>query len=267
MRIPHLQKPNVVGNLKKLLSRASRCRRDLSKQTGSGNSVADSGVPSSFAVPFVSRKALVDRMVRRKLSLNSIANNEASPPTDRDERMHQRQIRSNIRDKENRMKQTIQQAKQLGLQQTTWRSARARIRDFGEGITTPTLGLDAAATKGLFSPGIKGAYINKDGSCAKGSWESVGPRAASYMVNHIVDAIYTIAKIFCPKDARGLVLAVFNSNSQQSKISDEVSELRRYTDWSEQPLVQLLLQEHAKAKSMRRKHLVGSRRRRSNVNG
>ena len=138
---------------------------------------------------------------------------------------------------------------------TTWRQARARIRDPADFTSIP-LGLDAVAIKGLFSPGIKGAYINKDGSCAKGSWDSVGPRAAGYMVNHILDAIYTIAKVFCPKDPYGLVNAVFDSGSPKSKVSAEVSEHQKYTDWSKQALVQLLLQEHQKAKSTRRKQIL-----------
>ena len=125
-----------------------------------------------------------------------------------------------------------------------WRQLRAKIRGNGEDDTFPRV--NAAQIIELFSPGIKGAYVNNEGCCVKGMWVNVGQRQRCLIINHLVDAIYMIAKAFCPQDANRLVAALYHSISGNATVVNGGA--KKYTDWSKQSLVQLLLAEFQKSK-------------------
>ena len=75
------------------------------------------------------------------------------------------------------------------------------------------------------------------------------------MINHVIDSVYMICKVFCPKDPLGLVHAVFNSGS--NGLVGHVTEQQRYKDWCKQDLVQLCLTEYKKAtKSIRKRQVL-----------
>ena len=133
-----------------------------------------------------------------------------------------------------------------------WRKTRAKIRGDSENSLSPRL--NAAQIINLFSPGIKGAYINKKGCCVKESWSAVAPRPASLIINHVIDAVYMISRVFCPKDPRALVRAV--AERLQSCLG-VVSKRRDFKDWSEHSLVKLLLHEYQSSKkNTRRKEVL-----------
>ena len=130
------------------------------------------------------------------------------------------------------------------LDDEDWRQLRAKIRGTGEGSISPRVNADQIIE--LFSPGIKGAYVNNERCCVKGMWESVGIRQGSLIINHLIDAIYMIAKAFCPQDANRLVTALYHSILGDVAVVNGGA--KTYTDWSKQRLVQLLLAEFQKSK-------------------
>ena len=111
----------------------------------------------------------------------------------------------------------------------------------------------------MFSPGMKGAFVNKKGSCIMGSWSNAHARPSGMVVNHVIDAVYMISKAFCPDDPLGLVREVFNRGLPSlPKCAGAVEEQQqKYKVWSEQGLVKLCLSEFQKAtKSLRRRQAL-----------
>ena len=114
--------------------------------------------------------------------------------------------------------------------------------------------LDAATAISLFSPGLKGAFVNKKGCCFDGKWQDIGSRAGKDIVNHVLDAIHHIAKSFCPRDPLGLVGEVLRGADGAGTDS---SDHRDYRQWSQTSLVQLFLQQYTNAKrQLRRKQIL-----------
>lgn len=129
---------------------------------------------------------------------------------------------------------TAQQPKQLSGKQ-----ARKKIRGAGthaKGVAS----LDAATAISLFSPGVKGAYIKKNGYCFEGKWEDVGSRTGADIMNHMVDAVHHLATSFCPNGATGLVQATLSHGAANSTVAT----MQDYQQWSQTPLVQKMFQEY-----------------------
>ena len=137
-----------------------------------------------------------------------------------------------------------------------WRKVRAKIRGTGKDAILPPL--SAANLIQLFSPGIKGAYINKDGYCVKGTWSSMGEPAAGKVTNHIIDAVYMMAKSFCPEDPHELVREVCNRGLLSlPKCAGAVKDQQEYKAWCEEGMVKLCLTEYKKAtKNIRRRQVL-----------
>ena len=130
------------------------------------------------------------------------------------------------------------------------RNARKSLRSGG----SQHVKLDAATAISLFSPGIKGAYVNKNGSCHSGKWQDIGARAGSQIIRHMVDSIHYVAKAFCPSDPLGLVRAVFD-HATENIVND--NGVANFKQWSSTQLMQLLLREYKSAKkSSRRKKIL-----------
>ena len=132
--------------------------------------------------------------------------------------------------------------------QWSGRRARKNLRD-----SKQIVGMDAATAISLFSPGVKGAYVNKRGCCFSGKWCDVGPRSATDIVNHMLDAMTYVAKSFCPHDPVGLVNAVLGHGhgaAGQKTTKD-------YDQWAKAELMQLLLTQYNTAKKrIRRKQIL-----------
>ena len=88
--------------------------------------------------------------------------------------------------------------------------------------------LDATTAISLFSPGVKGAYVNKSGCCFSGEWKDIGARSKTDVVRHMVDSMHYVAKTFCPSDPLGLVRAVFShSVANETDVNKE-----NFKQWS-----------------------------------
>ena len=121
--------------------------------------------------------------------------------------------------------------------QWSGKNARKRIRS-SDKHESKSISLDAATAISLFSPGVKGAYINESGSCVEGKWKDVGERTKSDLVNHVVDAVHHVAKSFCPNDSLSLIQTVFRTHGNIN--TDE----RDYNQWSNTNLIKLMLQQY-----------------------
>lgn len=133
------------------------------------------------------------------------------------------------------------------------RNARQKIRS-ADSHEKNALSLDASTAISLFSPGVKGAYVNKSGCCFNGKWKDIGVRAGANIVEHVIDSIHHVSKAFCPNDSLGLVRAVFRHGGGGA---DASSAERDFRQWSESRLVKLLFQEFINAKkSIRRKQIL-----------
>lgn len=131
--------------------------------------------------------------------------------------------------------------------QWSGRRARKNLRSNKQIVS-----LDAATAISLFSPGVKGAYVNTSGSCFSGKWCDVGPRAATDIVNHMLDAMNYVAKSFCPEDPVGLVKAVLIHGT-----ADTTKNQKGYDQWSQTELMQLLIKQYNSAKKrIRRKQIL-----------
>ena len=121
------------------------------------------------------------------------------------------------------------------------RHARKKLRDSGRQLNQK-LSLDAVTAISLFSPGVKGAYINKHGSCFEGKWSSIGARPRKDIINHMIDAMHHVAKCFCPNDPQGLVQTVCGVGTTTT-VKDN------YNQWSTAPVIQLMRKEYYSAKT------------------
>lgn len=135
-----------------------------------------------------------------------------------------------------------------------WRQARAKIRGTGEGCIAPRL--DARQIIDLFSPGMKGAYVNRHGCCVKDAWSDVKATRAGKIINHIIDAMHMIAKAFCPLDSLSLVNAVFHFISISADVDTANGGKISYKAWSQQRLLQLLLTEFNKSNKRDRRRKI-----------
>lgn len=124
-------------------------------------------------------------------------------------------------------------------QSKQWRGKHARKKIRGaDKHESKFTSLDAATAISLFSPGVKGAYVNKNGSCVEDKWKDAGARTKSDVVNHVVDAVHHVAKSFCPNDSLALVQTVFRTHGYVN--TDE----RDYNQWAKNPLIKLMLQQY-----------------------
>ena len=101
-----------------------------------------------------------------------------------------------------------------------WNGRRARQR-LRIDSTPQSLKMDTATVISLFSPGVKGAYVNKNGNCFSGKWQNVGTRTGKDIVKHMVDAIHCVVKVFCPKDPMGFVQSVILKHSDTTRSDGE----------------------------------------------
>ena len=127
--------------------------------------------------------------------------------------------------------------------QWSGRHARERIRCEGAHDKRST-SLDAATAISLFSPGVKGAYVNRDGCCFAGKWQDVGERKGINIMNHMIDAVHHVAKAFCPTDSHGLVQTVLRSGAAETSNPQS-----NFHQWKKTRLVQLLFKEYINAKT------------------
>ena len=143
----------------------------------------------------------------------------------------------------NNSKQSAKQmtsAQQTKTKQLSGKHARKRIRAAGmheKGVAI----LDASTAISLFSPGVKGAYVNRHGYCFAGKWTDIGPRPAADLINHMVDAMHHLAKSFCPNDPLGLVQAVF---SRRGPPGSTLTKEQDYEQWSKTAIVKQMKDEY-----------------------
>ena len=125
--------------------------------------------------------------------------------------------------------------------QASGKHARERIRSGVMMLNKYNTSLDVNTAISLFSPGVKGAYVNKSGCCIKGNWEDAGARTRSDVMNHMIDSVHHVAKAFCPNDSQKLVKAVLNHGATDAHRAVENQTLKNF---SQSPVIKNMLHEY-----------------------